>query len=339
MNIYDHLFTRTMTMDADTQRLLTKIAQAYYEAGLTQEHIARRYGLSRVKVSRLLNRARTEGIVRITIVPPQDSQVDLERRLADAYDIDEAIVVSPAETTADTLRELGIATAQYLVRCLQGEEVISLTWGGTLLAVVDALPTQQWPEMRIIQALGGLGQPEAEVYGADLVHRMAGALGARPRSLAAPGIVASTMVRDALMADPHIAETLAMGAEADIAVVGIGKPGPESVVLQAGILSPDELAQLRALGVLGDIGLRFFDAQGLPVAHPINERIVGLTLDQYHDIPRVIGVAGTVAKTDVIRAALVGHLINVLVTDVAVAQRLIDTVPHPNTRGDDSSRL
>lgn len=174
--------------------------------------------------------------------------------------------------------------------------------------------------------LGGLGRPEADVYGADLVHRAAQALGAKARLLAAPGIVANRMVRDALLSDPQIAETLRVAARADIALVGIGRPTPGSVVMQAGILTQEEFDRLQVQGAVGDIALRFFDRHGQVVEHELNDRIIGLDLDQIRRIPRVIGVAGGTQKLGVIRAALVGKLVHVLVTDDRTAVRLLESV-------------
>ncbi|NJN98284.1 MAG: sugar-binding transcriptional regulator [Anaerolineales bacterium] len=222
-------------------------------------------------------------------------------------------------------RDLGTATADYLMRCLQGNEVLSISWGTTLLAVVEAMPAQNWPEMKIVQMLGGLGRQESETYGADLVHRVAQTLNAKPRMVPAPGIVSSQMVRDALLTDAQIAGTLALAAQADIAVVGIGRPTPDSVVMQSGILTEEEFAHLQACGAVGDIALRFFDSQGQAVRHEICGRIIGLDLDQIKRIPRVIGAAGGLEKVEVIRAALQGQLINVLVTDEQSALRLLES--------------
>jgi DNA-binding transcriptional regulator LsrR (DeoR family) len=133
------------------------------------------------------------------------------------------------------------------------------------------------------------------------------------------------MVRDALLADPQISETLALGARADIALVGIGAITiPDSVVRQANILTQVEFEQLQAQGAVGDIALRFFDADGQAVDHEMNDRIIGLDLDQIKSIPRVIGVAGGTEKFEVIRAALRGQLINVLITDDRTAARLLE---------------
>ncbi len=304
--------------------LLYKIAKAYYEDGLTQDQIGKRFGLSRIKVSRLLQQARQSRVVQITITPPTDSFGDIERDLETAYGLDEVIVVSTfSSEQSDVVPRLGAAAAGYLARCLGDQQVLDLSWGSTLLAVVDALAPQNLPELRVVQMLGGLGRLESETYGADLTMRMAQTLGARMRLLPSPGIVSSKLVRDALLQDVNIAETLQLAARADLALVGIGSPMVGSVILDAGILNESELAELKALGAVGDIALRFFDGDGQAVDHTINDRIIGLDLAQIKRIPRVVGVAGGDGKYEVIRGAVRGNLVDVLITDESTATRLL----------------
>ena len=175
---------------------------------------------------------------------------------------------------------LGVAAASYLSRCLGDQQVLDLSWGTTLLAVIEALAPQNMSDLRVVQMIGGLGQLESETYGADLTIRMAQTLGARARLIPSPGIVSSNLVRDALLQNRNIAETLELAARADLALVGIGAPQQGAVVLQAGILTEAELRELHGLGAVGDIALRFFDGEGRAVAHPINDRIIGLDFDQ-----------------------------------------------------------
>ncbi|MFO7631507.1 MAG: sugar-binding transcriptional regulator [Caldilinea sp.] len=304
--------------------LLYKIAKAYYEDGLTQDQIGKRFGLSRIKVSRLLQQARQSRVVQITIMPPMGSFGDLERDLEMAYGLDEVIVVSaPGASQEELVSRLGVAAAGYLARCLGDQQVLDLSWGTTLLAVIEALAPQNLPDLRVVQMLGGLGRLESETYGSDLTMRMAQALGARMRLLPSPGIVTSKLVRDALLEDVNIADTLALAARADLALVGIGAPMPGSVVTHAGILTENDLAELKAMGAVGDIALRFFDENGRAVDHPINDRIIGLDLNQIVQIPRVIGVAGGAGKSDVVRGAVRGHLVDVLITDEMTATCLL----------------
>ena len=304
--------------------LLYKIAKAYYEDALTQDQIGKRFGLSRIKVSRLLQQARQSRVVQITITPPTDSYGDLERDLETAYGLDEVVVVSThSDAQEDVVPRLGVAAAGYLAHCLGDQQVLDLSWGTTLLAVVEALVPQNLPDLRVVQMLGGLGRLESETYGSDLTMRMARTLGAKMRLLPAPGIVSTQMVRDALLQDVNIAETLAMAGRADIALVGIGAPMQGSVVTQTSILSRRELAELEGIGAVGDIALRFFDGEGRAVDHPINDRIIGLDLAQIAQIARVVGVAGGAGKYEVIRGAVRGHLVDVLITDEQTASRLL----------------
>jgi len=308
--------------------LLYKIAKAYYEDALTQDQIGKRFGLSRIKVSRLLQLARQSRVVQITILPPADSFGDVERELEKAYGLDEVVVVQYSDDAEDIVTQLGVAAAGYLARSLSDQQVLDLSWGTTLLAVIDALASQSLPDLRVVQMLGGLGRLESETYGADLTMRMAQTLGARMRLLPSPGIVASKLVRDALLQDVNIAETLALAARADLALVGIGAPMSDSVIVEAGILNTAELAELKAMGAVGDIALRFFDAEGRAIDHAINDRIIGLDLAQIRRIPRVIGVAGGDGKYEVIRGAVRGRLVDVLITDEMTATRLLqETIP------------
>ncbi|HRA67589.1 MAG TPA: sugar-binding domain-containing protein [Caldilinea sp.] len=272
--------------------------------------------------------ARQSRVVQITILPPADSFGDVERELEKAYGLDEVVVVQYSDDAEDIVTQLGVAAAGYLARSLSDQQVLDLSWGTTLLAVIDALASQSLPDLRVVQMLGGLGRLESETYGADLTMRMAQTLGARMRLLPSPGIVASKLVRDALLQDVNIAETLALAARADLALVGIGAPMSDSVIVEAGILNTAELAELKAMGAVGDIALRFFDAEGRAIDHAINDRIIGLDLAQIRRIPRVIGVAGGDGKYEVIRGAVRGRLVDVLITDEMTATRLLqETIP------------
>lgn len=323
-----------MSLDAEHRKFLYKIAQAYYDDGLPQREIAKRFGVSRIKISRLLQQARDEKIVQIAIVPPGDSHADLERRLEKRYGLLEAIIVTPDSYDQPTvISALGPAAANNLVRCLEGNEIVGLSWGSTLRAVIDSLPTMNWSELTVVQLLGGLGRPEAEIHGTDLARRMAQSFNSKLRLLSAPGVVKSTMVRDALLEDPQIADTLSLAAQADVVLLGIGIPLQGSVVSQANILSLNEISQLIQAGAVGDVALRFFDKDGHCIEHEVNDRIIGLTLQQISQIPRRIGVAGGEGKLEVIRAALLGKLVNVLITDDQTAKALLDTPSKDYTHG------
>ena len=316
---------KNLSIDAALGRLLFKIAQAYYEQGLTQKQIGERYGLSRMKVSRLLKQARELQIVQISLYPMEPLHADLEQRLEERYGLDEAIVVTPDDDNPESIRRaLGFPAAECLFRSLQEKSSIAITWGSTLAAVVDAMPVESWPEVRVIQGLGGLSGPGSPTNAVELTRRIASHLRAKPLLLASPGFVGRKEVRDALMQDSAVAEVLAAAAASDIALVGIGAPTMDGVVFREQILIEGDLERLAEKGTVGDIALCFFDKDGQPISDEVSDRLIGLTLEQIRDIPRVIGVAGGEGKVHAIRGAILGKLVNVLVTDDKTASKLLD---------------
>jgi len=315
-----------MPVSQEQHRLLYRIAQAYYVDDLTQQQIAKRFGLSRPKVSRLLHKARDERIVNFTLVPPTSGMADLERELEHKHGLEEVVIapISDPDNHPTVVRELGPAAAECLVRCISGKEIVGTEWGTTILAMVDALPFRSWPNLTIVQMLGGLGPVGALEHSTELARRMAQKFDAKLRLLPAPGIVSTRTAAQELKSNHQISETLALAAKADIAVVGLGVPSPLSVLLRDGtIITPEEVKRLKEAGAVGDIGLRYIDAYGKPLNLELNERIIGLTLEQIMSIPRVIGVAGGTVKYEVIRAALRGKILDVLVTDHITAELLL----------------
>jgi len=315
------------------QRLLYKMARAYYFDNLTQNQIARRFGLSRIKVSRLLKQARQSKIVNITLSAPSGVMSDLEAQLERKFGLEEVMVI-PVENNDDlggVARELGPAAAECLSRRIHGDEIIGITWGTTMMAVIDALGSKSWPEVQIVQMNGGLGPVGMVEHSTELASRLAQKLNAKLRLLLAPGIVSNKPAAEALKSDKQIAQTLALAARADIAIVGMGIPSADSVLMSDGsILSQHDLEVLRQNGAVGDIGLRYINTLGEPLELEINERIIGLTFEQIKNIPHVIAVAGGARKYEIIRAALRSKIPNILVTDHLTAQKLVNDDNYPN---------
>jgi DNA-binding transcriptional regulator LsrR (DeoR family) len=328
MFMAEHLVTMgdSVAVSSEQHRLLYRIAQAYYVDGLTQKQIANRFRLSRPKVSRLLQKGRDNGIISITLTPPPNGLADLEHALEREFGLQEAVVVPVSDPAhhPTVVRELGPAAAECLLRCISGDEVIATAWGTSILAMTKALHYGSWPGVTVVQLLGGLGPPDTLEHSAELTQHLALKLGAKLRLLPAPGIVATREMAEALKRDAQIAAVLRLAAEADVALVGLGAPTPHSIVLRTGtILDSEDLDCLRELGAVGDIALRYMDGDGSPIDLEINERIIGLTLEQIGNIPRVIGIAGGTAKHAIIRAALQGNILDALVTDQSTAETLL----------------
>jgi DNA-binding transcriptional regulator LsrR (DeoR family) len=313
----------------DERRLLVKVSKLYYEDNLTQDEILEKLHLSRSKVSRLLQRARDEGIVQITVITPDGILSDLEAKLETRFRLQEAIIVEvrPSDPQLVISRELGSVAAGYLGRSLHDNDLIGISWGLTLHHMVTALKPVESKGVQVVQIIGGLGQPEAESHATDLCRRMARALGARLTLLPAPGIVDTLRTKEAFLSDLYVQRAQDLFTRLDVAFVGIGAPTPDSVMMRDGsIITQAELETLLSRGAVGDIALRFFDNFGQTIQTDVDPRVIGINLDQLAQAKRVVGVAGGPEKHEAILGALRGGLVDVLITDSVTAQSLLDSV-------------
>lgn len=310
-------------------RLLVKVARLYYEHDMTQSEIAKRLRLSRPKVQRLLQQARDEEIVRIVIQPVLGGFPDLEDALENKYGLKEAVVVETTayEDQATVTREVGVGAAEYFSRVVQPGDKIMISWGGSMLRVIDALESMQRPVegITVFQGLGGIADPNSETHAAGLATRFARILGGQAVPLHAPGVAGNRAACDTYRADPYIAQALQQARSADIAFVGIGAPRPDSILVQEGsIVTWEDLQDLMQRGAVGDINLHYFNERGEKVDSDIEDRIVGVSIDDIKKIRHIVGVAGGSAKLMAISGALAGKLVNVLVTDHVTAGKLLN---------------
>ncbi|MBA4420893.1 MAG: hypothetical protein C0391_07075 [Anaerolinea sp.] len=310
----------------EKQRLMIKIAKLHYEGGQTQDEISRNLRLSRPRVSRLMQEAVKLGVVKISVLQEPGSYADIERQLEQKYHLLEVVVtdVSQPVTTQSIAHDVGVIAADYFNRIVIDGDIIGLTWGATLASMVDNLPTERKSNCVVLQMVGGLGEPKSETHATGLVSRTAMALGAGMWLMPAPGVMDSVDSAKLLVSDRAISQSLERAGSADIAFVGIGNPTRDSLLMRDGyIISWPEMESLIDQGAVGDIGLRYYDIHGSLVHSPMNERVIGITLDKLREIKRVVGVAGGIEKTKAIIGAIHGKLINTLITDLHTAQLLL----------------
>jgi DNA-binding transcriptional regulator LsrR (DeoR family) len=233
------------------------------------------------------------------------------------------------------VRELGAAAAYHVETTVRSGDTIGVSsWSASLLAMVDAMhPVNGVRDTRVVQILGGGGDPAAEGHATHLVRRLAHLLHGEGTFLPAPSSVGSRSARDVLLDDPFVQRAVNLWGELDVALVGIGGQEPSGLLASSGnVFSPAELQGVLDAGGVGDIGLRYLRADGQPVDTPLHDRVIGIELAQLRRVPRAIAVAGGPSKTEAIRAALTGGWVNCLITDTYTAERLLGERTEPAER-------
>jgi len=304
-------------------RLLSKVSRLYYEQNLKQSEISERLRLSRPKVSRLLQRALEEGVVKISVHSHPGVYAELEDRLESFFHLQEVVIVDVTDPDSqDSVSyELGVAAASYFQNTIQDKDIIGLAWGSTLSCMVNAFQFMDVKDTHVVQMIGGLGMPESEVHATSLVRRLTLMLNSKLTLLNAPGIIDNIDVKDVILSASYMQDVLHLFSKINVAYVGIGAPTGDSVMMKDGaIMSQADLDALLQKGAVGDIALRFFDINGQPVITDLDSRVIGISLDQLKKIPRVVGVAGGPQKHQVVAGALKGGFIDVLITDEQTAR-------------------
>jgi len=312
-------------------RFISKIAYMYHEMGYKQSKIAAQLDISQASVSRLLKQAIEEGIVRITVTTPSGVYPKIEDAICKRYDLKAAIVVDCEYDNDEFIQDhIGSAAAYYLESTISKNEIIGISsWSATLLSMVNSMqPLSKATHAQVVQILGGVGNPSAEVYAARLTERLAKLVQGTPVYLPAPGVVQSAETRQAILQDHFVEQAVSLFDEITLALVGIGSIEPSKLLASSGnVFSVEELEYLRDAGAVGDISLRFFDEAGQPIQSPLNERVISISLEQLTKAQRTIGIAGGARKVNAIRSALKGGWINVLITDLRTAKSLLEDEP------------
>jgi DNA-binding transcriptional regulator LsrR (DeoR family) len=306
--------------------MIARVARMYYEWDMRQSEIAKQLDLSQATVSRLIGRSKEEGIIRISVNIPNGVHTELEETLVKKFGLRDAIVVDSLEDNEKMIqRDLGTSAAYYLESSIRPNEVIGISsWSATLLALVDTLHlSPRKPGVKVVQILGGVGNPAVEAHATRLTSRMAQLVNGEAVYLPVPGVLGTEAARDVLMTDEFVQSALKLFDHVTTALVGIGAIDPSPLLAQSGnIFSPQELDLLSQQKAVGDILLRFFDENGKLVETGLEKRVISMSLEQLSKVSRAVGVAGSSRKYAAILGALRGRWINILITDHFTANRL-----------------
>lgn len=307
--------------------LLARVASLYYDQNKKQEEIGAEIGMTRSAVSRLLKEAHKKGVVEHIIHYPWRTSPDLERELKLIFDVQHVqVLVRNTKTYEEMLNGLGVLAAQYLASILPTIKIIGISWGTGLYQLVRNFKPQLRSDIEVIQLIGGTGMEHGSSIGPLLAPNLAHSLGCTCRFLHAPLIMKNDAARKALVQDASIQETLERAGNADIALVGIGAINPKLYnPYRLGYVTLEELEEIQADGIVGDIAGRHFNINGeILEDHWVNRSWIGIRTHTLKKIKHVMAVAGDAMKAEGIYGALRGKLVNTLITDDSAAIRVLE---------------
>lgn len=296
--------------------MLHTVAKLHYESDLSQVQIAKQLGLSTATISRLLQRARAEGIVRIEVrdIFAPDA---LGARLAELLGLKHVIAVEAS--TTGMLQALAAPLARLLqAQSLGADSVLMVGWGRTVSAVIEAgLPPM--PGISVVPSTGGMQQHSLYFQSNEFCRRAAEVTGGVPHFIHAPYLPSADSM-ELFLAEASVQASVALWDRIDVAVVGIGMPygldGPHMGVTDRS--DPD-------LGdAAGDVVRHYFDSQGTVIDWQGEGRMIGVSIAQLRRTPLVIGLATGEQKVASIIGAARARLISALIVDSRTAEAVLD---------------
>lgn len=316
-----------MARRAEANNKLDDAARAgwlYYVAGRTQDEIAATMGISRQSAQRLVSLAMAERLIKVRLDHPIAACLELGQRLREKYDLRHVDVVPSDPGSSSTTVGIAEAGAAEIERWLKSAEplVLAIGTGRTLKAAIDQLPAMDCPQHRIVSLTGNIGLDGSAAY-YNVIFSMADAVKARHFPMPLPVLVSSAEERELLHNQILVKSALQLGAEANVAFVGVGELGDKAPICEDGFLAKDEMLKLMNEGAAGEICGWMFDHDGKLLEGSINERVASVPLPS-RETAAVIGMAKGERKQAALLAALKGRIINGLITDELTASFLLN---------------
>jgi deoxyribonucleoside regulator len=306
--------------------LTVRAAELYYDENKTQDEIGALLGISRWKAGRLLTQARESGIVRIEIVHPRARRLGLERDLCARFGLSDAVIVPDPDSRSDSDATVRVAqaAADYLTSLRPVPRVLGVSWGRTLNEVADLLPDGWTTGVTVVQINGGVSLNRRPGGAATMAATIAQRGSGQVVLLPSPAILERIETKQAIEADRTVADVLERAGAASAYLYSAGVADASSVLVESGYLTTDDVAELVRKGAVGDVVGRYIDADGNIVDPGLDERTVGLGLDELRSAATAIFVVAGSSKHDVARAIVMSGLCTVLVSDESTARALLE---------------
>jgi len=309
---------------------MRKVSHLYYIQNLTMDAIARDLGTSRSTVSRLLTRAREEGIVRIEVQSPSDEMTEVELAIKSKYGVTAHVVPIPRNATdLDVVEGVCAAAAHVVTQFFDSHKSMGIAWGATTSAISRHLAPVHLTNTEVVQLNGaGNTQSSGNEFASDIVRRFATAFGSRAHQFAVPAIFDNPATKTAMWKERSVRSVLDLHSKLDVVLFGVGSPRAKipSHVYRGDYLDASDNNALSQFGVVGDAATIFYRADGTYADIPLNARSSGPDLEALRKVPRRICVASGKSKLLAIRGALNAGIVSNLVIDEPTADWLARSI-------------
>lgn len=296
-------------------KLLTKVAWYYYIEGYTQQEIGEYLSIPRLRVNRLLDKARKAGIIQFSVREWDSKRMIVERELITQFGLKDAFVVPSPINEQDINESVAQAAAMYIHERLDKSGYINMGYGDTSSRILNHLANICEFPVNVVSLTGGVNY--------YLPNTRSSIFNAKLYLTPAPLLMASEDIVKAMEQEPSVRQIRHMATLAQMSIVGIGGVDSNATLLTNGTLNHSDVLLLSMQGAVGDMLCHFIDKDGNVIQSSLERRLMSTSLEQLKEMNNSIGVAGGNTKAEAILAALKGKYLDVLITDETTASNVL----------------
>lgn len=303
-------------------QLRIRAAWLYYIEGMTQSDVAKKLGVNRIMVTRLLSEAKKRGEVVIRIKSDLSDLVELQQALQDRFGLRQAIVAPLEDPRDDPTKVISAAAGVFVSELMRNEITVGVGWGKTLHSMLPYIEERALSDVRVVSLLGGIAQAK-RFNPAEFAWQFAELFEAEGFLISAPAVVDSAQTRHALLENCGLNEILLLAESCDVALLSCGGITAMTTSYRSGHINEAARQALIEDGAVGDVLYHFLDAEGKLVPHSVNSRSISMPLDRLKRIPEKVLMSGGPEKIGILKATIASIQPTVLITDEVTARTLL----------------
>ena len=311
-------------MSAADLLALYRVALQYYKEGKTQEEISQTENISRSQVSRMLDKARAQGIVRFEVTLPCEPDVEaLEEFLMQKLKLGQ-VILAPAEegwTGSRTAGAIAAAAAAELPRMLKGASSVGLGWGETMYRMAHSLQSRiTLPDCMFIPLIGASSSMNPFLQINTIIDSVADRLRGDSFFTNLPAFRERNMPLTAYE-KKRLRTLYECWDDLDAAVFGLGAVDAVFRTFDEEVTESSR-AHIVSAGAAGEILSQYYFADGSLLPQDDSYVIHAFPLAKLKAVPRTICISGGLQKAGAILAAARAGYFRTLITDTVTAREL-----------------
>ena len=302
------------------QDMAIKIAWKYYNEGLTQTEIANALNLSRMRVIKYLDFAKTNNIIQFKININKISDPELQNKLMEKYNLNDIYIVPSINN--NNIASIAIAAAQYIEDRITTDTMINIGYGEAVSRTLGHLSISSKFKVAFVSLTGGVKfyMPTAIDQSSDYYTNS----NYSHYIIPSPLIVSNENLATELKQEKPIHKILDMVPHSNLTVIGIGALNERATLVKEGHLNIQDIEIFKSKGAVGDLLNQFYDIEGNVINLELHKRLITTNINLLKSLNHVVAIASGIEKKEAILGALKGGYIDVLITDETIAYSLLE---------------